>query len=127
MFKRFKDPNNPSHQAGYELSDLSAKLLLSLAIAMIVLSLIMQLTLAGSLFYLKRKMTQKQPRSADRLLVAQRGRPPAPRLQRNPPADYRSYHEAQDHFLKSYGWVNQKAGIARIPVDRAMEILSHGK
>jgi hypothetical protein len=121
------NPDNPSRKAGHELSDLSSKLLLSLAISMIVLSVVMHLGLAGSLFYLKKKLTRTEPQLVDASLVTGREMPPAPRLQRNPPADYIRYHSNQDRILKSYGWMDRNAGIVRIPIDRAMEILSHGK
>ncbi len=49
--------------------------------------------------------------------------PPAPRLQTEAPQDLRHYRAEQDRILESYGWVDQKANIVRIPVDRAMDIL----
>ncbi|MFL5815854.1 MAG: hypothetical protein ACJ763_19955 [Bdellovibrionia bacterium] len=121
------NPENPSHRAGHELSDFSSRLLLSLAVAMIALAFVMHLALAGGLFYLKKKLTRTQPKTIDSSLVTHRAGPPAPRLQRNPPADYVEYHESQDQLLKSYGWTDRKSGIARIPVDRAMEILTREK
>jgi hypothetical protein len=49
---------------------------------------------------------------------------PQPRLQRTPPIDLVGVmHEERDR-ITSHGWVDKKAGIARIPVDRAMEILA---
>ena len=49
--------------------------------------------------------------------------PPEPRLQVTAPKDLKQYKAAQDEILNSYGWVDQKAGIVRIPIDRAMDIL----
>jgi hypothetical protein len=49
--------------------------------------------------------------------------PPEPRLQVTAPRDLEQYKAAQDEILNSYGWVDQQAGILRIPVDRAMDIL----
>jgi hypothetical protein len=121
------NPENPSHKAGHELSDFSAKLLLSLALSMIALAVVMHVGLAGGLFYLKARLTRTPPKLVDASLASHRAGPPAPRLQRNPPADYAQYHEEQDQFLKSYGWTDRKSGVARIPVDRAMEILSREK
>jgi hypothetical protein len=121
------NPENPSYKAGHELSDFSSRLLLSLAIAMVILAALMHLGLIGGLFYMKSRLTRTQPKLIDSSLVSHRAGPPAPRLQRNPPADYVQYHASQDHFLKSYGWTDRKSGIARIPVDRAMEILSREK
>jgi hypothetical protein len=49
--------------------------------------------------------------------------PPEPRLQVTAPKDLQQYKAAQDEILNSYGWVDQQAGIVRIPIDRAMDIL----
>lgn len=50
--------------------------------------------------------------------------PPEPRLQVSAPKDLKKYKAAQGEILNSYGWVDQKAGIVRIPIERAMDILS---
>jgi len=49
--------------------------------------------------------------------------PPEPRLQVSAPQDLEQYKVAQGETLNSYGWVDQNAGIVRIPIDRAMDIL----
>ena len=49
--------------------------------------------------------------------------PPEPRLQVSAPKDLKQYKAAQGEILNSYGWVDQKAGVVRIPIDRAMDIL----
>ena len=48
--------------------------------------------------------------------------PPEPRLQTQPFADIRAQHEREQHILHEYGWVDEKAGSVRIPIDRAMEL-----
>ena len=55
--------------------------------------------------------------------------PPAPRLQVHPDADLQTYLAREKQQLSSYGWVDRKKGRARIPIDRAMELLlaSHGR
>lgn len=49
--------------------------------------------------------------------------PPEPRLQVSAPQDLEQYKTAQDEILNSYGWVDEKAGVVRIPIDRAMDVL----
>jgi hypothetical protein len=49
---------------------------------------------------------------------------PNPRLQQNPSDDMARMKAEEQQRITSYGWVDRKAGIARIPVDRAMEILA---
>ena len=48
---------------------------------------------------------------------------PAPKLQPDPVADYHVYQLTDHELLSSYGWVDQKAGTARVPIDRAMDML----
>jgi hypothetical protein len=50
--------------------------------------------------------------------------PPEPRLQVSAPKDLKHYKAAQGEILNSYGWVDQNAGVVRIPIERAMDILS---
>jgi hypothetical protein len=50
--------------------------------------------------------------------------PPEPRLQVSAPKDLKQYKSAQEEILNSYGWVDQSAGVVRIPIERAMDILS---
>jgi hypothetical protein len=39
------------------------------------------------------------------------------------PLDLKDYRADQERILKGYGWVDSQAGIVRIPVDRAMDLL----
>jgi hypothetical protein len=48
--------------------------------------------------------------------------PPAPRLQSAPRKDLEQLRAEEDAVLSSYGWVDQAAGIARIPIERAMAL-----
>jgi cytochrome c2 len=50
--------------------------------------------------------------------------PPEPRLQVNPSEDIQSLRATADAQLNSAGWVNQEAGIAHIPIQRAMQIIA---
>jgi hypothetical protein len=50
--------------------------------------------------------------------------PPEPRLQVNPGADLRAMRAEENAVLGSYGWVDRKAGIVRVPIDRAMALLA---
>lgn len=52
------------------------------------------------------------------------GIPPSPRLQQDPHTDLLIMRRGEDSILTSYGWVNKDSGFARIPVDRALEILA---
>lgn len=48
--------------------------------------------------------------------------PPPPRLQANPARDMAAMRAAEDAILGSHGWTDQGAGIARIPIARAIDL-----
>ncbi len=50
--------------------------------------------------------------------------PPRPRLQVDEPADLKAYVTEQRLLLGSYGWVDRKKKTIRMPIEKAMEILS---
>ena len=49
---------------------------------------------------------------------------PAPDLQVASSRDYQEMRAAEEAQLHSYRWVDREAGIAAIPIERAMEILA---
>jgi hypothetical protein len=48
---------------------------------------------------------------------------PTPSLQTQPFRDIYMMRDEEAKKLQSYGWVDQEGGVARIPVDRAMELM----
>ncbi len=53
--------------------------------------------------------------------------PPEPRIQANPAADLKTLRQKEDALLGSYSWVDERAGIVRIPIEQAMKlVLEHG-
>jgi hypothetical protein len=50
--------------------------------------------------------------------------PPGPRLQPTPPRDMEELRARDKAALTTYGWVDRDHGVARIPVDRAIEIMA---
>ncbi|HXE75978.1 MAG TPA: hypothetical protein VNN18_10135 [Candidatus Xenobia bacterium] len=50
--------------------------------------------------------------------------PPEPRLQVTPAVDLATARAREDALLNSYGWIDAKSGLVRIPIDRAIEVLA---
>jgi hypothetical protein len=57
-------------------------------------------------------------------LAAEREQPPRPRLQETPAIDLREFRAREDERLSTYGWVDRSAGIVRVPIERAIEIVA---
>lgn len=49
--------------------------------------------------------------------------PPAPRLEEHPAIELQQLHAQEDRVLSSYGWVDKKTGVVRIPIDRAKDLM----
>lgn len=46
------------------------------------------------------------------------------KLESAPQADYAAYLTEKEQLLKSYQWIDERAGIARIPIEDAMRMMS---
>ena len=75
-----------------------------------------------TLVYLRNHQTYPPAQSA---ISRGRALPPAgmPELQVHPAEDLQVYLKHEQEILDSYGWVNRKNGVVRIPIQRAMNIL----
>jgi hypothetical protein len=60
---------------------------------------------------------------APQLTAGLQAPPPAPRLQADPVTDLAAERAQQRQRLQSYRWVDRDAGIAQIPIGRAMALL----
>jgi hypothetical protein len=50
--------------------------------------------------------------------------PPEPRLEEVPGAQLRQVRAAEDAILTSTGWVDRQAGLAHIPIERAIDLMA---
>lgn len=48
---------------------------------------------------------------------------PGPALLTDESGNLRQFRQSEDDAMRSYGWVDRNAGIVRIPIDRAKELL----
>ena len=63
----------------------------------------------------------EQARQAVSSFVGQRVLPPEPRLQVDEPGTWQHQLAVEKSQTEEYAWVNQAAGVVRIPVERAIE------
>lgn len=48
---------------------------------------------------------------------------PSPGLQKEPWTELKRFRAEQQAYLHGYGWINEPSGIARVPIDKAKELL----
>jgi hypothetical protein len=73
-----------------------------------------------------RDSAQQQKTRVDRVtaaVAATRPQFPEPRLQVAPQVDLATLRAREDEELKTYGWVDRKDGVVRIPIERAMDLM----
>ena len=114
------EANSGTGRRGHETRDVNIRRLLGFGAALIVLIMAGLLASEGVLHYFEVRQPLGPPASPFENV---RTLPPAPRLQVAPVEDLAHYQAAQASALNSYGWVDQKAGVVRIPIDRAMDLL----
>lgn len=105
--------------AGYELKDAQARPLVISTIAVFVLLGLSFALVAGLVL-----IAGGTPEDTTHTLADQPVQlPPEPRLEQNPNVDGdRIVSEAVEQ-LEGYGWVQQRDGIAHIPIERSLELL----
>jgi len=94
------------------------------AIALVLLCIVSLAALFGLYQYLLRNVGGRLQQPERGFNVDARHRPPAPQLEETPALDWQRELAAEEQVLGSYGWVNEKGGIVRIPIDRAIDLIA---
>jgi len=118
---REEDVRNPG--VSYEPREADLRVVLAFLAALGLASVMVLLVLWGMFSYFRARSAERGPLPSPRMYTSPPG-VPQPRLQPNPVADYNVYRLSAGETLNSYGWVDQKAGIARIPIDKAMDLVA---
>lgn len=130
------DEIKPGHagNGSYERQDLRPSGILYFLLALAVAILLCVLLLRGVYAFLEHREKASQPPvsplitsvPADTRHVAS-GYPqsvfPSPKLEEDERGQLKDIRINEDKALYSYGWVDEKAGTVRIPIERAMELV----
>jgi hypothetical protein len=118
----------------FEREDLAAKPVILFLVGLTVGCLLVALMLKGMYSYLDAHENRRQPalnplvqqtRTDTRLVTpGDVTKFPQPRLETDEPREITTFRTQEEQTLHSYGWVDQSAGVVRIPIDRAMELLA---
>lgn len=114
-------PPDPRQRVGHETSDASPFYVGVFALGL-TLMIALVLPLVAWIFWrfdaaAKRADAPQSPLAGDQT-------PPPPRLQNDPAVDLTLFHRQEEQRLSSYGWIDPQKRIVRLPIERAIEILS---
>jgi hypothetical protein len=110
-------------EPGYETRDFHVRPIAIFGVGLALLTGVVLLLMAWMFGYFEiREERVDVPESP--LLSGAAQPPPEPRLQISSGADLDRVRSEEDAALNSYGWEDRAAGKARIPIDRAIELLA---
>jgi hypothetical protein len=128
-----KHGNNEAPET-YEHQDLSADSILYFLLTIVIVTVVCMFGIRGLYSFLDHREKASQP-AVNPLVTSipqdtqhvPPGYPqtsfPSPRLEEDERGQLNGIKRAEDNTLYSYGWVDEKAGTVRIPIERAMDLL----
>jgi hypothetical protein len=109
-------------QIAYEKTDIDPRSITRIALALTV----MTVASAGVAFGVFRLLGEREkgndPPPPPLSRPARGSQAPEPRLQTAPVADLDALQQGERRALTGYGWADEAAGVARIPIDEAMAL-----
>jgi hypothetical protein len=115
--------DRPAPVAGHETQDVSIGPIVKFGIGLAVATALASLAMWGLFRYFEARQDRRQVRVAPMVAANLKRTPREPRLEPNPLAPRLAARAREDAVLSSYGWVDRGTGTARIPIDRAMDLL----
>jgi len=112
---------------GHEATDIKPRGIVIFLIALSIITVLVLLAMRALFVALEDRAEEGDRAASGRAYDAAAGgapTPPPPLLQASPPVALAEMRAAEDAILSTYAWVNADLGIARIPIDRAIEILA---
>jgi hypothetical protein len=114
-------PHNASATPGYETRDANVGAIINF---LVILAVVLGLSglVCWGMFKVFSAHEIDQP-ATDSPFADTRQLPLGPQLQVNPREDWLKFREGQEDSLQTYSWENKSAGVARVPIQVAMELL----
>ena len=116
-------PSSSGSAPGYELRDVNVRLFAAFITGLSVLTIAALLIVWGFTDFMSSRQHKSEP-PVSPLAGTLPKEPPEPRLQVRPAADLQKVRVSEEEVLNSYAWIDQKGGIARIPINHAMDLLA---
>jgi hypothetical protein len=133
MMSDYGDIDGRNEEAEFEREDLPAKSVLLFLVGLAVVCLLVVLALKGMYVYLDGYERRHEPVHNPLVQTTANTRDvspgdmakfPQPRLETNEPREINDFRVQEERTLHSYGWVDQQAGVVRIPIAHAMELVT---
>jgi len=109
---------------GYETTDADAGPVVRFALFLLIVTLSIAGLVVGFYKYLDARESAVKGRRYPMSELVRRPPPPRPRLQTYPFTDITALRADERKMLDEYAWVDKNAGVVRIPIERAIDVLA---
>jgi hypothetical protein len=116
MVERRHDPGDPDHE-------IDTRMLWRVGAGLAAGTIAAGALMLAVFFFEKKHLDSSDPAPPAMAEARAPQAPAGPLLQKDPTADLRAFRASEDRLLSTYGWTDREAGLARVPVTRAMEIV----
>ena len=108
----------------HEESDINVRAIITFVVVLTVVTVAIQIAMIG-LFKVYNTIENKTQPVVSPLTAgpAQVADFPSPSLQTTPWTDLQKLRASEHDYLNSYGWIDESAGLARVPIDKAKAML----
>ena len=113
----------PASPLTHERYDMSFRPVILFGVALVALTVVV-LFLMSAFFASMAARRAHRDTPLSPLALSRPQIPPEPRLQLTPNQELQQERQAEDALLHSYGWVDRAAGVVRIPIEQAMDLLA---
>jgi hypothetical protein len=114
---------SPSGKLHHEVRDVHVRPIAVIGVGLFALVLV-SIGLMWGLFEVLEKHEEAVDSKPTGIMAERPKEPPQPRLETSPVPVLKQVLANENALLSSYGWINEKTGTVRIPVQRAMELLA---
>src|SRR5271169_2295029 len=121
-------------EEGFEHQDLTAQAVFGFLISLIVGGVLVYFVVWGLYALMDARQRSRQPQQSplvkqvetDTRIVSpdEITKFPQPRLERNERVEIKDFRLKEEQTLNSYGWVDEKGGVVRIPIEQAMQLVA---
>lgn len=105
---------------GHEGDDVNVGCVVSVIVALFISLGIISVALFGLFGYFEANIFPQSTQPAAQSVQ----QPPEPRLQADLSTNLQRLNATEDATLHSYGWIDRQAGVVRIPIDRAIDLVA---
>ena len=125
--------HNHRDDLGFEREDLGARPVIGFIISLVIAGVLIYYIIWGIFYFLDSYNAKNQQVRTPLVQMKTNAREvqendvqrfPEPRLEQNEVTELNGFRSQEEERLNSYGWVDQKAGVAHIPIERAMQLIA---